>query len=100
VNFFNLFKRIQEQNITNLIIDLSYNTGGDERLGKQLIWYVTEKNPRVSTEYLNNSDYFKTQSKQDYKKYNALYNEKYFTDLPKGEVNSTEKLSMSLISQI
>jgi hypothetical protein len=44
----------------------------------------------VSQEYLNNSDYFKTQSKQDYKKYNALYNAKYF-DLPKGEVNSTEK---------
>jgi hypothetical protein len=46
VNFFNLLKRIQK-NITN-IIDLSYNTGGDERLGKQLIWYLTEKNPRVS----------------------------------------------------
>jgi hypothetical protein len=86
------FKRIQEQNITNLIIDLSYNTGGDERLGKQLIWYVTEEEPKGFTEYLNNSDYFKTQSKQDYKKYNALYNAKYFTDLPKGEVNSTEKL--------
>jgi C-terminal processing protease CtpA/Prc len=60
VNFFNLF-RIQEQNITNLIIDLSYNTGGDERLGKQLIWYLTEKEPKGFTEYLNNSDYFKTQ---------------------------------------
>jgi hypothetical protein len=43
-----IFLKEQEQNITNLIIDLSYNTGGDERLGKQLIWYVTEKNPRVS----------------------------------------------------
>jgi hypothetical protein len=72
--------KIQEQNITNLIIDLSYNTGGDE-LGKQLIWYV--KRPKGFTEYLNNSDYFKTQIKQDYKKYNALYNEKYLTDLPK-----------------
>jgi hypothetical protein len=34
----------------------------------------------------------KRKVKQDYKKYNALYNAKYFTDLPKGEVNSTEKL--------
>jgi hypothetical protein len=33
------------------------------------------KEPKGFTEYLNNSDYFKTQSKQDYKKYNALYNE-------------------------
>jgi hypothetical protein len=32
-------------NITNLIIDLSYNTGGDERLGKQLIWY-NRKEPK------------------------------------------------------
>jgi hypothetical protein len=48
------------------------------------------KEPKGFTEYLNNSDYFKTQIKQDYKKYNALYKEKYLTDLPKGEVNSTK----------
>jgi hypothetical protein len=86
------FKRIQEQKIENLIIDLSYNTGGDERLGKQLIWYLTEKNPKGFTEYINNSDYFKTQIKKNYKEYNSLYKAKYQTDLPKGEVNITEKL--------
>jgi C-terminal processing protease CtpA/Prc len=86
------FKRIEEQKIENVIIDLSYNTGGDERLGKQLIWYLTENEPLGFTEYINNSEYLKTQVKEDYKKYNALYNLKYFTDLPKGEVNITEKL--------
>ncbi|MBA0883010.1 S41 family peptidase [Flavobacterium undicola] len=86
------FKKIQEQKIENLIIDLSYNTGGDERLGKQLIWYLTEKEPNGFKEYINNSEYFKTQIKKDYRKYNALYKVKYQTDLPKGEVNITEKL--------
>ena len=36
--------------------------------------------------------YFKTQIKEDYKEYNALYKEKYKNDLPKGEVNITEKI--------
>ena len=86
------FKRIEDQKIENVIIDLSYNTGGDERLGKQLIWYLTENEPLGFTEYINNSKYFKTQVKEDYKKYNASYNSKYLTDLPKGEVNITGKL--------
>jgi hypothetical protein len=86
------FKRIEDQKIENVIIDLSYNTGGDERLGKQLIWYLTENKPLGFTEYINNSEYFKTQVKEDYKKYNASYNSKYLADLPKGEVNITEKL--------
>src|SRR5690606_18357901 len=72
--------------------DLSYNTGGDERTGKQLIWYLTEKQPKGFTEYINNSEYFKVQIKEDYKKYNELYKLKFQTDLPKGEVNITKKL--------
>lgn len=86
------FKKVQEQKIDNLIIDLSYNTGGSEKTGKQLIWYLTEKNPKGFTEYINNSEYFKTQIKEDYKEYNSLYKAKYQTDLPKGEVNVTEKI--------
>lgn len=86
------FKRVNENKIENLIIDLSYNTGGDERTGKQLIWYLTETKPKGFTDYLNNSDYFETQVKQDYKKYNELYKQKYNTELPKGEVNLTEKI--------
>lgn len=86
------FKRVHDQQIENLIIDLSYNTGGDERLGKQLIWYLTDKNPNGFTEYINNSNYFKNQIKKDYKECNSLYKAKYQTDLPKGEVNVTEKI--------
>ena len=86
------FKRVQKENIENLIIDLSYNTGGDERTGKQLIWYLTENNPKGFTEYINNSEYFKIQIKEDYKEYNELYQSKFKSELPKGEVNITKKL--------
>jgi len=86
------FKRVQKENIENLIIDLSYNTGGDERTGKQLLWYLTENNPKGFSEYINNSEYFKIQIKEDYKKYNELYKSKFQTELPKGEVNITKKL--------
>jgi hypothetical protein len=44
VNSAIIFKRIAPK-IENVIIDLSYNTGGDERLGKQPIWYLTENKP-------------------------------------------------------
>ncbi len=86
------FKNVHEQKIDNLIIDLSYNSGGDERLGKQLIWYLTENEPEKFKIYLHNSKYYKTLIKRDFKEYNALYKEKHQTDLPKGEVNITEKL--------
>ena len=87
------FTRVHEQKIDNLIIDLSYNGGGSENTGKQLIWYLTDKNPKKFKEYVNNSFYFKTQIKEDFKEYNALYKSKYQIDMPKGEVNITEKLS-------
>ena len=39
-----------------------------------------------------NAQYVQASCKKDYKKYNALYKEKYQTNLPNGEVNITEKL--------
>ena len=86
------FKKINEQNIENLIIDLSYNTGGDFRLGKQLIWYLTDKKPKGFTEYIHNSEFYKKTVKNDYKKYNNLYKTKYEKDLPHGETKITNEL--------
>jgi len=87
-----LFNEIENNSIENLIIDLRYNTGGDERPGKQLIWYLTDsKNINGFTDYLNVSDYFKTQIKNDYKKYNNLYMDKYKKPIPNGEINITQE---------
>jgi C-terminal processing protease CtpA/Prc len=86
------FKKIKEQNIENLIIDLSYNTGGDSRLGKQLIWYLTDKEPKGFREYIHNSDYYRKAFKNDYKKYNNLYKTTYGKNLPDGETQITNEL--------
>lgn len=87
-----LFKEIQRDSIKNLVIDLRNNTGGDVRPGKQLIWYLTEKeNIQGFTQYLNVSEYFKIQIKKDYKEYNTLYEQKYRQSIPKGEINLTNE---------
>ncbi len=87
-----LFNEINNNNIENLIIDLRYNKGGDERLGKQLIWYLTNStNIKGFTDYLMVSDYFKIQIKDDYKKYNKLYQQKYNQPIPNGEINLTKE---------
>ncbi len=87
-----LFNEIENTNIENLIIDLRHNKGGDERLGKQLIWYLAN-NDHVKgfADYLNVSDYFKIQVKDDYKKYNKLYKQKHNQPIPNGEINLTKE---------
>ena len=55
-----MFHEINKNSIENLIIDLRNNWGGDLRTGKQLIWYLTDKNEiKGFTEYLRISDYYK-----------------------------------------
>lgn len=95
------FQDLNKNSITNLIIDLSYNTGGSEDLGKQLIWYLTEnENIRGFSEYVYNSDYFKQQIKADYNKYNSLHIKKYGVPLPEGEVNITNLLDEKYFESI
>jgi C-terminal processing protease CtpA/Prc len=88
-----LFKKIETDSINNLIIDLRYNSGGDERTGKQLIWYLTDNtNIDGFTNFLLISDYLKQVMKIDFKKDNKKYQEKYGIELPNGEINITEKI--------
>ena len=88
-----LFKEINEKKIDNLIIDLRNNTGGDERTGKQLLWYLDEtEDIKGFTTYVNVSDYFRQTVKQDYKKYNREYKEKHGSQIPSGEVNLNDEI--------
>lgn len=88
-----LFKEINEKGIDNLIIDLRYNTGGDERTGKQLLWYLAgTEDLKGFTTYVNISDYFRQTVKQDYKKYNRAYHAKYRSNIPDREVNLNEEI--------
>jgi len=87
-----LFKEIEEKSVKNLIIDLRNNTGGDERLGKQLIWYLTENQEiKGFTLFGHNSKYYRESMKKDYKEFNAIYKKKYQRDMPEGEINETKE---------
>jgi hypothetical protein len=90
VNSAIIFKRIEDQKIENVIIDLSYNTGGrtswqTAHLVFNRKWTLDSRNTSIILNILK-------QVKRRLQKYNASYNSKYLTDLPKGEVNITEKL--------
>lgn len=88
-----LFKEINEKEIDNLIIDLRNNTGGDERTGKQLLWYLDgTEDIKGFTTYINVSDYFRQTVKQDYKKYNRKYREKQGVPMPNREVNLNDEI--------
>lgn len=88
-----LFTKIHQKDIKNLIIDLRYNTGGDERLGKQLIWYLTErKDIKGFRNYYQMSDYVQQQIKVDYKNFAKLYEEKYNKPMPNGLLSIEDKL--------
>jgi len=88
-----LFKEVNEKGIDNLIIDLRHNTGGDERTGKQLLWYLDNTaNIKGLTTYVNVSDYFRQTVKKDYKKYNREYEKKHGIKIPYKEINLNEEL--------
>ena len=87
-----LFKEIEEKSVGNLIVDLRNNTGGDERLGKQLIWYLTEnQNIKGFTLFGHNSKYYRASMKKDYKEFNAIYRERHQKNMPEGEINETKE---------
>jgi len=87
-----LFGEMHEKGIENLIVDLRNNMGGDERTGKQLIWYITENTEIIGfQDYLKVSKFFKKTAKSDFKKYNEWYSEKYGEQLPYGEINLTKE---------
>ncbi len=87
-----MFSEIQSDSINNLILDLRYNGGGDERLGKQLIWYLTEKiDIKGFTTFVQISEYFKKTAKVHFKKFNEQYYKKYGFPIPNGEFNITEE---------
>ncbi|MCC6460341.1 MAG: hypothetical protein IT260_07705 [Saprospiraceae bacterium] len=82
------FTAIQQENIGNVILDLRYNSGGDERLGKQLIWYLSSRTDLVGFKtYYQVSDFFRQQVKVDHRKYQRAYRQQYGRDLPEGLLN-------------
>lgn len=88
----NYFSKVEEESIQNIIIDLRYNVGGDERLGKQLIWYLTERKDITGfTDYEQNSKFYRESMPEDYEENNNLYIQNHGVKMPEGEINSTKE---------
>ncbi|MFK8105322.1 MAG: S41 family peptidase [Saprospiraceae bacterium] len=86
------FTKVEQDSIQNIIIDLRNNTGGDERLGKQLIWYLTERAEiKGFTDFWHNSRFASKSMPVDAKAYDAAYFEKHGTSMPAGEINLTKE---------
>lgn len=78
-----LFSEMHKKDIRSLVLDLRYNTGGDERLGKQLLWYLTERaDIKGFQDFYPISGYLKQQVKLDYRLFAKRYKEKYGTAMP------------------
>lgn len=89
-----MFQEIQAQGVQTLVLDLRNNTGGDERLGKQLIWYLTDRRDiRGFQDYYQISNFFRKLAKVDYNKFNRLHRALYGNSLPMDTLlNVTEAL--------
>ena len=84
------FSKVQQDKIETVILDLSYNTGGDQRPGKQFVWYIArDQEIKRFQESIQNSEYLKKQIKNDWKEYNDLYIKKYSKEMPYKEINLT-----------
>jgi hypothetical protein len=82
----NTFTEINQAGITNLILDLRYNSGGDISLCYQLIYHFADDitdlrefryNPKLLAHY---------QSRAAYKKFLTSYREQFKTDPPTGQL--------------
>lgn len=89
-----LFTEIQAKNIKTLVLDLRYNSGGDERLGKQFLWYLTDRTDiKGFQDYYQLSAYFKQQVKNDFKRYARQYKQRHGAPLPADTLlNVTEQI--------
>lgn len=82
------FREIEQNKIDNIVLDLRNNSGGDERLGKQFIWYLTEiQDIKGFNVYTQVSDYYKQQMKKYFKKTEKEYIKKYHKKLQNGLYN-------------
>ena len=90
------FRELEGNGIKNVILDLSYNGGGDERLGKQFLWYLNSAhNKQISgfTDYVMYSEYFKEMVSKEASKVEHLHRLKYGDSPQLGtEINMTKLL--------
>lgn len=69
-----LFNKLKKNNTNKLIIDLRNNNGGEERLGLQLLYYLTEnEHLKNFKSYIYPTNVFKFYFERDYLRYEDKY---------------------------
>ncbi len=72
------FRKVHADGIDTVIVDLRYNPGGDERLGRQLIYYLTDREDlRQGETYYQFNELFRTVVPGDYNRYRKAYAKTY-----------------------
>ena len=74
------FREVEAQSIDHVILDLRHNGGGDERLGKQFLWYLDQARtqpPRGFTDYVRYSEYFGEMVKKEARRTERQYRARY-----------------------
>jgi hypothetical protein len=93
------FQEVDVKKVDNIILDISYNSGGDERPGKQFLWYLESAHNRSIkgfTDYVHYSPYFKKMVKKEARKVEEIYQSKFGTLPTLGmEINMTELMADS-----
>ena len=78
---------INRQGITNLILDLRYNGGGETELCKQLLYFLTPRtNLLDSREFEYNPEVFAFYDPKEFQKFHAWYLEKFGAEPPSREL--------------
>ena len=68
------FRQVHARRLDRVIVDLRYNPGGDERLGRQLMYYLaTPDSLRGSEVYYRFDDFLATVVRGDFKQYGKAY---------------------------
>ncbi len=68
------FRKVAADSLERVILDLRYNPGGDERLARQFIWYITERDDlRQGETYYRLDGFLEDVAPGDYKAYQAAY---------------------------
>lgn len=85
---------LHQQNITNLIIDLRRNAGGETETTRQLLYHLTTREDlRDANIYKYNPDVFKFYEPRDYQEFETWYVRKFGAQPPAGKLSPTEQRS-------
>ena len=92
---------INQQGITNLIIDLRSNGGGEKELGKQLVYHLTRRNDLLdSRSFQYNPEVFAFYDPKQSRKFQSWYLNKFGVEPPSRQLLPTPQQELPFLARI